>query len=209
MDDTKVLLEKWIGEIQTHKSPEWDKLPDIDLYMDQVILMMEKQLDVFMRDASDRLITPSMVNNYVKHGLIAPPVNKKYSRSHIAYLMAVCILKEVLPIPDITDLMRNQEEKTDIAGLFNLYCEMQDEALHAVADDLADEIADVSEEDLENRLNMIALNLTVNANAHKLAAEKIIHLMKMKSKPKEPSPKEKARKERTPKEPKPKDIASK
>jgi DNA-binding transcriptional MerR regulator len=134
MDDSKELLEKWIAEIKSHKSPDWDKLPDIDLYMDQVIIMMEKQLDIFMRDAGDKLITRSMINNYVKDGLISPPVNKKYSRSHIAYLMAVCILKQLLPISDITDLMKNQADKTQIAELFDLYCEMQDEALHMVAD---------------------------------------------------------------------------
>lgn len=181
MDDSKELLEKWITEIKTHKSPGWDKLPDIDLYMDQVIIMMEKQLDIFMRDASDKLITRSMINNYVKHGLISPPVNKKYSRSHIAYLMAVCILKQLLPIPDITDLMKTQAGKVDIAELFDLYCEMQDEALHKVAAEVSADIGATPEEDFENSLNMTALKLTVTANAHKLAAERIIHLLKSKA----------------------------
>ena len=184
MHDSKDLLQKWISEIKAHESPDWNKLPDIDLYMDQVIIMMERQLDIFMRDAEDKLITRSMINNYVKHGLIAPPVNKKYSRSHIAYLMAVCILKQLLPISDITDLMRNQADKTDIAGLFDLYCEMQDEALHSAADGLTAEIADLPEDDLDDHLNMIALKLTVTANANKLAAEKIIHILKSKTKSK-------------------------
>ncbi len=44
----------------------WERLPELDLYMDQVITLMDKQLTPFTTDGSDKLLTPSMINNYVK-----------------------------------------------------------------------------------------------------------------------------------------------
>ena len=193
MDISKKQLEDWLAEMKAHKSPNWDKLPDLDLYMDQVILLMERQLGLFMRDPADKLITPAMINNYVKLGMLTPTTNKKYSRSHIAYLMTICILKQLLPISDITDLLKSQTGKTEIDDLFNTFCEMQDQALHRVADGISLDIINMPESgpEMADRLNRIALNLTVTANAHKLAAEKIIHLLKSENEGKEKTAKEK------------------
>jgi len=45
----------------THKLPRWSDLPEIDLYMDQVIALMEKYIPY-----NEKILTPSMINNYVK-----------------------------------------------------------------------------------------------------------------------------------------------
>ena len=85
-----------------HKLPYWDELPEIDLYMDQVIVLMEKYLSWYIEENQEtKIITPSMINNYVKLGIIPPPEKKKYSKVHIAYLIIICSLKQVMPIPDI------------------------------------------------------------------------------------------------------------
>ncbi len=39
------------------------------------------------------VITKSMINNYVKHTVIKPAINKKYNKEHIATLFVICILK--------------------------------------------------------------------------------------------------------------------
>jgi len=54
----------------------------------------------------EKTLTASMVNNYVKHGVIPKPISKKYTRDHIACLIVVCILKKVFSIPEITLLIR-------------------------------------------------------------------------------------------------------
>ena len=72
--------------LEAPQLPSWESLPQLDLYMDQVMVLMERYLALFS-DGKDKLITPSMINNYVKLGLIPPPVKKKYSREHLARLM--------------------------------------------------------------------------------------------------------------------------
>ena len=81
----------------SYRIPRWNELPEIELYMDQVIALMEKYLGVFY-DEENKTITPSIINNYVKLGLVPPPVKKRYSKIHLAYLLIICILKQVMPI---------------------------------------------------------------------------------------------------------------
>ena len=61
--------------LNTRKIPKWNELPELDLYMDQVIVLMEKHLNASKKD---KLITPSMINNYVKLGIVPPPIKKQY-----------------------------------------------------------------------------------------------------------------------------------
>ena len=61
--------------------PSWDVLPDIELYMDQVISLVTKYLEVYDNVMGlHKLVTPSMINNYVKLGIIPAPIKKKYSK---------------------------------------------------------------------------------------------------------------------------------
>ena len=106
----------------------WDSLPELDLYMDQVIVFMEKRLALF-GDGRDKLVTPSMINNYVKLGLIPPPVKKKYSREHLSRLTAICILKSLLPIPVISYLTDKCAEPAGLPPAFDQFIQTQQAAL--------------------------------------------------------------------------------
>ena len=63
--------------MKKHKLPHWEDLPEIDLYMDQVIALMEKYLSDLTTQDDSKLITPSMINNYVKLNIIPAPTKKK------------------------------------------------------------------------------------------------------------------------------------
>ena len=47
-----------------------------------------------------------MINNYVKDGVLPRPEQKKYSRDHLALLMVICMLKQVLSIQDVSSLLK-------------------------------------------------------------------------------------------------------
>lgn len=47
-------------------------VPQLDLYMDQILSLFEQGLRDSKRDPSDKLLTKTMVNNYVKEGLVNP-----------------------------------------------------------------------------------------------------------------------------------------
>ena len=76
----------------------FDELPDFGLYSDQVIAIIEKQLSFLNATQEERIITPAMINNYVKLQLIDKPERKKYYKTHIAQLIVITLLKQVLPL---------------------------------------------------------------------------------------------------------------
>ncbi len=85
--------------------PRWNDLPDLELYMDQVIALTNKFIAPICSE-NDKALTASMVNNYVKLGAMPPPEKKKYSRIHLAQLIIICVLKQVMPIPTISELIK-------------------------------------------------------------------------------------------------------
>lgn len=80
----------------------WDRLPDIPLYMDQVVDYLGRQLD-------GEGPTSSMVHNYIKSGLLPRPSGKRYSREHLAKLSVICLLKQVLPVSELGRLMPKED----------------------------------------------------------------------------------------------------
>ena len=83
-----------------------DKIPEIDLYMDQVTSFMEDQLQKTKRNPEDKVLTKTMINNYAKNRLLPPPVKKKYSREHILLLLFIYYYKSLLSFHDIEQLFR-------------------------------------------------------------------------------------------------------
>ena len=100
--------------------PRWDELPDIELYMDQVVNILEKNLSVFSKD--EKLITPSMINNYVKQKIVKPPTKKRYDRVHIAYLFVVCILKRIMPISQICEGIEFIMRSYSVPEVYDMFC---------------------------------------------------------------------------------------
>jgi len=175
-------LITWSNDVNAHEMPKWESLPDIDLYMDQVITYMEKQMNVFVNSDDDKIITPSMINNYVKYKQIPSPIKKKYSKEHLGYLLTICMLKQVLPINDISDLISTQRDKMEMSELYNSFCEVQDEALKAMTDRVQAAVssADTSENQYEDALSKLAIKLATEANASRIAAEKILNILERK-----------------------------
>lgn len=98
--------------------PRWNDLPDIELYMDQVLALMGKYFEK-LEFQEDKALTPSMINNYVKMGVVPPPVKKKYSKTHLAHLFIVCMLKQILPLQKISVLIKAQLQQKSIQQLFD------------------------------------------------------------------------------------------
>ena len=85
--------------------------------MDQVIFYLKDSLGFFQREPEGSLLTSSMINNYVKNGVLPHPDKKKYGKEHLAALTVLCLLKPVLSIPDIGELLRGQ----DIQGVYGAF----------------------------------------------------------------------------------------
>lgn len=87
--------------------PAWEALPDLGLYMDQVITYLERVYRPLYGEGQ-RIVTPAMINNYVKSGLVARPAGKKYDRPQLAQLLILCGLKQALSLDNLRHLMASQ-----------------------------------------------------------------------------------------------------
>lgn len=76
-------------------------IPDIGLYMDQVIQFLDDHLSSSRRNEEDKIMTKTMINNYAKSGLIPSPDKKKYSKEHVMILILIYYYKSFLSISDI------------------------------------------------------------------------------------------------------------
>ncbi|MBP3705466.1 MAG: DUF1836 domain-containing protein, partial [Clostridia bacterium] len=123
-------LTAWIDQAEKYNLPDWEKLPTIPLYMDQVMMFTGEALELFEHDEKQSLLTSSMINNYVKNGLVEHPVHKKYGKEHLAKLIMTSMLKQVLSIQDISVLFSGEE---DAQTLYEAFTETQDAALHETA----------------------------------------------------------------------------
>lgn len=88
-----------------------EKIPDIDLYMDQVTSFMEEHLKKAKRNPEDKALTKTMINNYAKNNLLPPPVRKKYGKEHIILLLFIYYYKNLLSFSDIEQLLGPITEK--------------------------------------------------------------------------------------------------
>ena len=103
--------------------PRWEEFPDFELYIEQVIGFINDKLAVFNINADEPLITPSMINNYVKNGVLHPPVKKKYNREHLAKLFIICIGKRMLSISDLKESINAMMRVFRVSEGYNIFCD--------------------------------------------------------------------------------------
>ena len=75
----------------TFSYPKWAEIPNIDLYLDQVLLYVNQVCAPISPD-KDKGLTASMVNNYVNMVTWQSLTRKKYQRQQIARLIAITTL---------------------------------------------------------------------------------------------------------------------
>jgi DNA-binding transcriptional MerR regulator len=175
MEEMKVALAEWGETLTDVHLPRWHELPDIELYMDQVITLIERYLSPLITLEKHTLLTSSMVNNYVKQGLIPPPVKKRYNRKHIAFLIAITLLKQVLTIPEIKQGILFQGAVVGIRQAYNSFCEEQENAITAVAGHAqGQEIA--MPQEATPAVEYMAVKAATLSFATKMFSEKVIEL---------------------------------
>lgn len=134
MSREKFFLEK-IKTLSDFHMPRYNDLPELELYMDQVISVTDKYLGAVFA-TGDTVLTPSMINNYVKNRVIPPPEKKKYNRGHMAKLLVICILKPSMEISAISDIIERSEKLYGTQKMFDTFAEMYENRLSALAGEI-------------------------------------------------------------------------
>ena len=152
-------------DIDSWEPVKWEALPDIDLYMDQVVTYLRRQLALFQDDSEASLVTRSIINNYVKDGIVPRPVNKRYAREQLSALMMACVLKRVLPMQQVKQLLRPGDQDSYAA-----FSQGLKKALNREAEAL---------ERMEGEsLQDLALDYALRAAANCLMADRLLSMAK-------------------------------
>ena len=99
------VLESIIESLSKMEYVKSSEIPNIDLYMDQVLTFMNGHLEDAKRYENDKIMTKTMINNYAKNHLLPAPDKKKYSKEHIMVLMFIYYFKNILSIGDIQSIL--------------------------------------------------------------------------------------------------------
>ena len=129
--------------IKNFHIPRWNELPTLDLYMDQVIALIDTTLGAFFSEIGAASLTKNMVNNYVKAKIVDAPVNKKYPKLSVAMIIVVYILKNCYATDEIGKLIKLgiSLEATEIT--YNRFCEAIE---NAVSDVFSGRVSSCNEE---------------------------------------------------------------
>lgn len=102
--------------------PRWDEFPDVELYADQVLSVVQRHVS-FFEDTVEMSFTSNMINNYVKQKIVKPPINKKYDRVHLSYFTVVCLLKNLFSISELCNGIEFMMKANTVKDLYGIFCE--------------------------------------------------------------------------------------
>lgn len=109
---TEELLQMILQSLEKVEYIKSEDIPNIDLYMDQVLTFMDRKLRSAVRpQTEDRILTKTMINNYAKNNLLPSPEKKRYSKDHLLMLIFIYYFKNILSITDIQKLLGPITEK--------------------------------------------------------------------------------------------------
>lgn len=186
--ESKTLM-KMIEELKLDEKIEQDTIPNLDLYMDQVITLFENKLSHTKRYEEDKLLTKTMINNYIKDKVLMPAVKKKYTKEHILLMILLYDLKQVLAIGDIKHLfgilIENGEVNSEVlSDIYQIFIDLKleeastfEKEVSKIEDSIYTKIDLLSLDDIdkEKLMSMVqVILLTEKANYYKRLAEKII-----------------------------------
>ena len=184
MDELMEIQER----MRSQRPVNWEQLPDFPLYMDQVLSYMDRQI---LRFEEDDGLTSAMVNNYTKSGLLPRAEGKKYNRTHLAYLTAICVLKRVMSAKDMEMVLSAQlEQRQNVGEGYDQFRDSLDKALNLITEMMEaynqpEDIADAT------------IHFALLAYAAEVASSRYVALLRRQRQPEQPKkPLKVSRKER-------------
>ncbi|MBM7616560.1 hypothetical protein JOC36_000093 [Weissella uvarum] len=109
--------------------PRWNELPTLDLYLDQVVSLVNGYVAEIMPANQKRVLTNAMLNNYVKHDLMPAPVKKKYSRQHVVFLILISLMKQAFSLDEVQRVLDLALRDRSLKDFYDEYCDAQEAAV--------------------------------------------------------------------------------
>lgn len=177
-----------IDSLALDKNIELNDIPTVDLYIDQVIEVFDKNYEEAKRREKEKILTKTMINNYAKGKLFFPIQNKKYSKEHLMLINLIYQLKGTLSINDIKDILEpvNEKQMTNEFNLDDFYASYV-ALYHKGVDQFKEDIKlqkkkvekEVSEINGDLERTLLIASLANMSNLYRRAAEKLVDEMKI------------------------------
>ena len=168
-----------------------EDIPNLDLYMDQVIQLFEDKFATSKRNDDEKILTKTMINNYAKGKLFFPVKNKKYSKEHLILISMIYQMKSALSINDVKLTLEKlnakiTDEEVNLQQLYQSYLDVINKNNVMFKNDIGKQWKDIENEvkELGNDdpayLEQVLLVATLSnmSNHYRRAAEKIVDEMK-------------------------------
>ena len=155
--------------------PPWESLVPIDLYMDQVVALVNKYLRT-------NEVTPMMINNYVKLKVMPAPIKKKYSRVSLAYIIMICTLKASIPMTAIQYIIPIDLDEQAVKDLYGRFLGMYESTAADIAGKAPGAAPEEPDGDDETRMRIMHCALT--SGIYKSLAGQLLEKSSFYEKPK-------------------------
>ncbi|MGX6444885.1 DUF1836 domain-containing protein [Neobacillus sp. K501] len=174
-------INQLIEQLGLEASLTLEDIPDIDLYMDQVIQLFENKFAESKRNEEEKVLTKTMINNYAKGKLIFPIKNKKYSKEHLILISLIYQLKGALSINDIKitlDGMNKKiiKEEVDLDSFYESYLKLTDKNAEEFKEDIEKRVNRVKAESFDPYSEQVLMisSLVHMSNLYRKIAEKLV-----------------------------------
>ena len=149
--------------------------------MDQVIQLFEGKLSTLKRDADDKVLTKTMINNYAKAKLLMSVKNKKYSKEHLILMSLIYDFKGILSINDIKTILdpivKKYEggEEYNLRDLYTKYLQVNKEDGEKFTEFFNGEVNKIKNEEIEyeDKFLLIASMISMSS-VYRRMGEKLI-----------------------------------
>ena len=176
-------LRRWESHLSEYALPAWEEIPDFGLYMEQVVTLLAQWLDYLPPELKDgELITAATINNYVRKKIMPEPVKKRYYRTHLAYLLIICTLKQSLSIATLQALIPANLTEDEVRDVYTAFARRHKEASLYFIKEVRMAAADVlhpgglTAEEASARVEDLIVGSTLTSGFARLMAEKLLAL---------------------------------
>lgn len=172
-------LIRWEQYLNNYKLPAWKELPDIGLYMDQVIALLGQYLDFIpLEDQRDKPVTPTTINNYVRLKVMPAPEKRKYYRVHIAYLIMIFTLKQGISIGGLQKLLPATGDEEEIRQFYTGYIARLQEVGNFYTAQTRAAVKDVLDPKItsDGAVENVIIQSVLQSGFSRIMAEKLLHL---------------------------------
>lgn len=169
--------QQFMDSLRDFRLPRFHEIPNVGLYLEQA----SKYISEYLSPLGEFTLTPSMISNYVKKGLISSPLRRQYSREQIAYLFFISLNKSILSLDALAEFFAIRKRTHSVDRAYDRFCGEFENVLRFTFE--VDDMMDGQEEEttLERRL----LYTSVVASVQKIYLERNLEWLSRETKEQE------------------------